>query len=144
MKKSILSFVASMVASLSAHAVDTDLRVLAVTTGGVNSNIAYNQMQFLKQNWEGFGGTNIRLVNNGHPVVLTTALYTNGSLKQLTVAANHPEWSNYRNAFAGRFRHHAAPGITQPKEQCRAPHCRKGQQHGENKQCALRLTMPSP
>ena len=86
--------------SVSGKSAETEITILAVSTGGADITDARTKMQYLKDTWDGYSGTSIKLINGGYPITLTTTTYTGSYNSQLSSAKNHPEWENYRNSWA--------------------------------------------
>ncbi len=73
------------VCALSAHALDTTIRVLAVNVNG-NSAAVTSNLNYLTANWPGSGNVTVTLANNGNPVSMALTPTSGNPLTVLTAA----------------------------------------------------------
>lgn len=88
-----------LLVSFRAFAIDTEITVLAVTTGGADVNTVVTQMDYLAEHWPSSNGVPVFLVNGGVPVTLTSTVFTGSALTQLASITQHPNWDGLRTTY---------------------------------------------
>ena len=79
--------------STHAYALDTEIRILGLTTGGADAEIAKQQLAHIQTVWQNSFESNpymvgVKVVNGGVPVLLTSSTLTGTALVQLNSALN--------------------------------------------------------
>lgn len=82
--------------SAAVSALDTEITVLALTTGGADSDFVDDNIMFLQDHWATAAGVTVKFANGGDPVALPGAFLTGTASQQLQDVSAHPQWSQFR------------------------------------------------
>lgn len=83
-----------------AAALDTEITILALTSGGANTSRVVENIQYLQQNWPTANGVTITVANGGSPVPLTSGFLVGTASQQLQQAISFSNWSALREQYA--------------------------------------------
>lgn len=100
MMRQLLIVFCLVLAGGSARALDTEITILALTTGGADQNFAMQNIQYLQQNWATAAGVTVKFANGGDPVALPGAFLIGTASQQLQEVSAHPQWSQFREQYA--------------------------------------------
>lgn len=103
MNRYICIFIAFL--STSSWGLDSEITILALSTGGANQNQVATQINWMRDNWDRVfyqqpKRITLKFANGGNPVTLTGSTLSGTASSQLSAAKSLPNWQLLRQAYS--------------------------------------------